>query len=333
MEAIEQKIKGRVQFNSRVTMIKYDRKIKGDNDMEVRVGPAMDNKKREDVREYAAVFNSSTLASMQRMDLTGAVLNYGTKLAIRALRYGPSCKVAIKFKQAWWITDLGINRGGVGYTDLPIRMCVYPSYNINDTEGEAVLLCSYLWGQDAQRLGALISKQTPDCEEQLKEVLFHDLTLLHTIQKDRKKDETAYQTMYQKIKSLYITHHAYDWNVDEYTAGAFAHFAPGQFSKLYPDLITPSAGGKLFIVGEAASKHHAWVVGALESAVRGVFQLLQQYSGIKNDAVRKAREILEDPKNRDTLFGLPYEETHEIVKHQSFIAHVREEAKRTSRPT
>ena len=325
---MEKQIRGRIQFNSRVTMIKYDRTIKGDNDVQVRVGPAKDNKKREDVREYAAVFNSTTLASMQRMDLTDAVLNYGTKLAIRSLRYGPSCKVGIKFKYAWWIEKFGISEGGVGSTDLPIRMCIYPSYNIYD-EGEAVLLCSYLWGQDAQRLGALISKKTPEAEEQLKEVLFHDLALLHATQKDGKKDEEAYQELYQKIKSLYLTHHAYDWNVDEYTAGAFAYYAPGQFSKLYPDLILPSAGGKLFIIGEAASKHHAWVVGALESAVRGVGQLLQEYSGVKNEAVREALKILESKENR--LFGLPYEETHEILKHQTFIANVREEAKRGKR--
>ena len=311
-------------------MIRHNLSIRRDNNIQVRVGPAMDNKKREDIRNYAAVFNSTTLASMQRIDLTDAVLNYGTKLAIRSLRYGPSCKVGIKFKKAWWVEDFGIV-GGVGKTDLPLRMCVYPSYNYADT-GDAVLLCSYLWGQDAQRLGALISKQSPEAEEQLKEVLFHDLALLHAKQKDGKKDEEVYQNLLKKIRSSYITHHAYDWNVDEYTAGAFAHFAPGQFSKLYPDLITPSAGGKLFIIGEAASKHHAWVVGALESAVRGVYQLLQRYSGVKDKAIQEARKILEDKEKRHLLFRLPYEETHEIVKHQILIASVREEAKRGERP-
>lgn len=36
--------------------------------------------------------------------------------------------------------------------------------------------------------------------------------------------------------------------------------------------------GNYVIIGECASAHHAWVVGSLESAVRGVYQFLYKHS-------------------------------------------------------
>lgn len=40
-----------------------------------------------EVRSYAAVINSTTLAALQKMDLTDMDLPYGMKTAIRSLRY------------------------------------------------------------------------------------------------------------------------------------------------------------------------------------------------------------------------------------------------------
>ena len=330
-----------IKCKSRVTMIRFNPNGAGDDDdtMTVRVGPQKDDGAGADHREYAAVFNSTTLAAMQRMDLTGAVLNYETKVAIRALRYGVSCKIGIKFKDAWWLkAPFDIKEGGVGYTDLPLRVCVYPSYNINDvqeddpTPTEAVLLCSYTWGQDAQRLSALISKKDQKRDEELKEIIFNNLALLHSPQKDGKTDPEAYKTNYKLIKDLYMTHHAYDWAADPFMSGAFAHFGPGQFSRMYPDIITPSAGGRLFIIGEAASKHHAWVVGALESAVRGVYQLLNLY---EDPEAVQACEFLEevDPEtkkpyeDRWPFAPVPFEELGN-VKNQINMSIARERAKR-----
>ena len=56
-------------------------------------------KKEVKDEKYFTVFNSTTLAAMQRMDLHEAGLSWGTKQAIRALGYGASCKVAMKFKK------------------------------------------------------------------------------------------------------------------------------------------------------------------------------------------------------------------------------------------
>ena len=82
------------------------------------------NKGKDDdeVRNYSAVINSTTLAALQKMDLTSLDLPYGMKAAIRSLRYDSSTKVGIKFKKPWWITENKIENGGLGKTDMPLRI-------------------------------------------------------------------------------------------------------------------------------------------------------------------------------------------------------------------
>ncbi len=299
-------------FRKMVTSIKLDGDGKGDpHNVVVEVSNG------EESGKYAAVFNSTTLGAMQRMDLRGAQLNYGTKEAIRTLNYGASCKVGIRFKQAWWIKsplNLNINKGGLGKTDLPIRVCVYPSYNIQDVDVPAVLLCSYTWEQDASRMGSMIERNSPEGEERLKELLFNNLALLHSTKE-------SYDEVYATIRDDYITHHAYNWYHDPYSVGAFAFFGPWQFKEVYPDLTTPSADGKLIIVGEAASTHHAWVVGALESALRGVYQFLTRYASLYPE-YKQAMEFME--KNTEGPFGpLPLGIEQETAKQQVIVSEYR----------
>ena len=242
-------------------------------------------------REYDAVFNSAPLGAMQRMDLRGLNLNWGTKQAIRSLGYGASCKVGVKFKYRWWVEepDLAIKKGGVGKTDLPIRNCVYPSYNLTKEDASdpgkgdkgkkpGVLLCSYTWSQEAQRIGTLIhplinGKGGSSTETELKALLIDNLARLHT----PSNNPADYVRLKKLIGDAYIDHFAYDWYNDLGTTGAFAYFGPGQFGAMYPWIANNNDGNHI-IIGEAASAHHAWVVGALESAVRGVYQFLVQHS-------------------------------------------------------
>jgi monoamine oxidase len=186
-------------------------------------------------RSYAGVFNSTTLGCLKRMDTTRAGLNYATKQAMRSLGYGPSTKAAIKFRRAWWIHDLGsysVKQGGLGHSDLNIRTCVYPSYNINDPSNEpAVLLCSYTWQQDAERVGALVTNDDPQRDTELKELLIRDLASLH------QNPEVPYEKVYEIIKSNWMEHHAHDWVHDPRTVGAFAFFRPQQFSGMWNKLI------------------------------------------------------------------------------------------------
>ena len=277
-----------IQFGKRVVKMerlcnKQDNRRQGADCVTIR----LEVEGEESPRDYDAVFNSAPLGAMQRMDLRGLRLNWGTKQAIRSLGYGASCKVGIKFKYRWWVEepDLAITKGGVGKTDLPIQNCVYPSYNLTSKDASdpekgdegkkpGVLLCSYTWSQDAQRIGTLINKEGgPGTETELKALLIDNLARLHTPH----NNPAEYERLKKLIGDAYITHFAYDWYNDPGTTGAFAYFGPGQFGAMYPWIANLNDGNHI-IIGEAASAHHAWVVGALESAVRGVYQFLVQHS-------------------------------------------------------
>lgn len=287
---------------------------------------------------YLAVFNSTTLAAMQRMDLQNAGLLWGTKQAIRSLGYGASCKVAIKFKTPWWQLDpYNIKMGSVSRTDLPLRVCVYPSYNIEALEGcdrwsecqPSVLLCSYTWGQDAQRIGSLVSRNHPrdgcksekekceDCQKdkQLKSLLLRNLALLHATG----KGDSTYEKLLARLEEEYVDHHAWDWYRDENMSGAFAYFGPSQYSNMWQEIIKPNAFGQLYLIGEAASAHHAWIVGALESVVRATYLLFEglQSGDESCETYSQAMDLLkygkykgqkkEDEEKDSPFFPLPAE--------------------------
>lgn len=238
---------------------------------------------------YSTVFATTTLGCLGRMDLRGLDLHPSQKDAIRSLHYDDSVKVALKFTYPWWIVDCGITQGGVASTDLPLRTCVYPSYNLNDgADRPAVLLASYTWAQDANRMGSLVNNnsngQQPADEDELVELILRNLARLH-----------AQHMTYDQIKGAFAgVHHAYSWSQDPTTAGAFALFGPGQFSNLYPYLARPAADSKFHIVGEAASAHHAWIVGALDSAVAAMHRFLFRFQ--LHDAIEALKEQWGQPE-------------------------------------
>ncbi|KAJ5936750.1 hypothetical protein N7466_003200 [Penicillium verhagenii] len=228
---------------------------------------------------FSTVFNTASLACTRRMDLRTAGCSRTQLDAMRSVHYDASTKVAIEFTRPWWIQDCNI-RGGSASSDLPIRTCVYPSYNL-DATGKAVLLCSYTWAQDAQRMGSLVdnvpaeggarfdgSRNPTQKDGLLKELLVHNLALLH------QSPGLGYEEMYAIIEGAYRGHDAFDWYGNPHSAGAFALFGPGQFRAYFPFLVEPAAEGHLFLAGEACSAHHAWIVGSLDSALRALTQYL-----------------------------------------------------------
>lgn len=145
---MEKNLKQKPTYESRMTAIR----ALDLNKMEVDFQDA--NGKKHTNKDYEGVFDSTTSGCLKQMDTHLAGLNYTTKQAIRSLRYGPSAKVGMKFKKAWWIHNLPekykIKEGGLGHSDSTLRTCVYPFYNLYDPKEEpAVLLCSYTWQQDA----------------------------------------------------------------------------------------------------------------------------------------------------------------------------------------
>ena len=262
-EKMEKMISTKVATRKRVEEIKidWDKQNTDENNMSVK---CVD----EDAPRtgYTTVFNTTSLGCLARIDTQSLSLHPSVKDGIRCLHYDDSAKLALKFRYPWWIVDCDIKEGGVASTDLPLRTCVYPSYNIHDGEKKpAVLLASYTWAQDATRVGSLVGNETK--EKELVELVLRDLAKLH-----------AKHISYERIKKLYTgEYNVFSWTHDPFTSGAFALFGPGQFSHLYPLLSLPAADGKFHIVGEAASVHHAWVVGSLDSAVAAVHRFLRRF--------------------------------------------------------
>ncbi|KAJ5936122.1 hypothetical protein N7454_005420 [Penicillium verhagenii] len=270
----------------RVTAIRYktapSNETFTDRHMEVDITHEHDQNQPAEKKtlSFSTVFNTASLACTRRMDLRSAGCSRTQLDAMRSLHYDASTKVAIEFDRPWWIQNCNITRGGSASSDLPIRTCVYPSYNL-DATGKAVLLCSYTWAQDAQRMGSLVDNVPAEggCrfdgdriptqkDGLLKELLVHNLALLH------QSPTMGYEEIYAIIEGAYRNHDAFDWYGNPHTSGAFALFGPGQFRAYYPYLVEPAADGHLFLAGEACSAHHAWIVGSLDSALRALTQYL-----------------------------------------------------------
>ena len=213
------KLKSPPQFNKQVTAIGQDLRHSGDITLTMKSTPPDDwdiskpFAPVEETRSYFTVFNGTTLGVLQRMDLSKANLLYGTKQAIRSPTYGASCKVGMRFKTMWWMQDpWNITKGGLGRTDLPLRTCVYPSYNVGDDKDKpGVLLCSYTWAQDARRIGTLIDPRSPDpqcpnTETELKELMLSNLAQLHA----KPEEGWSYDRLLAHLQEQYMTHHAYD---------------------------------------------------------------------------------------------------------------------------
>jgi monoamine oxidase len=138
-------------------------------------------------------------------------------------------------------------------------MIVYPSYGIGGSD--ATMLVSYSWSQDSLRLGTFVRGGDSLAEDRMIELILRDLSKVHGIP-------------VEELRSWKVDHHAYNWYDNEYTVGAFAFFGPSQFKKLYPEVTQPAAKMHLYFAGEGTSTNHAWVVGALDSAVRAVEQVV-----------------------------------------------------------
>jgi len=127
--------------------------------------------------------------------------------------------------------------------------------------------------QDAYRYGALIQNPDwsskskspsvpPPSEKVLLDQIYADLARLHGVDENTLRKNT-------------LDYRAFDWYDNPYTMGAFAHFAPGQFSLLYDSIVQTAGYGRFHFAGEVASHHHAWVAGALDSANRVVEEIIR----------------------------------------------------------
>ncbi|KAG1873113.1 hypothetical protein F4604DRAFT_1681177 [Suillus subluteus] len=210
-----------IQFNKKVTSISQRR----DSTMNVSV------RGEPSPHTYSHIISTIPLPCLRVIELENTGLNVMQTNVLRKLQYGPSVKVGMHFKSAWWTT--------------------------------LVLIASYCWTNDAEHLGALINTGKKEYEEQLKELVLRNLTQVH-----------GEQANYDFLLDQYVDMHAWAWSNDPLAMGAFAFFGPRDFQDLYMSLTVPNANKRLHFAGEAISTRHAWVVGALDSAWRAVYEYL-----------------------------------------------------------
>ncbi|KAI5984065.1 hypothetical protein EDD15DRAFT_2177765 [Pisolithus albus] len=222
-------------------------------------GVAVTVHKESTPRVYSHVISTIPLPVLRTIDMTDAGLNIKQRNGLRQFEYAPGVKVAIRFKEPWWTTKLNIV-GGQSFTDLPIRTIVYPSYGVDSDTPSTVLIASYCWTTDAERLGSLTM---PDKIEKIKGLVLRNLAEAH-----------GSPITYEFLQKQYVDIHVKDWSHDEYTMGAFPLFGPNDFQEMYASLTYPAANKRLHFAGEAISTRHAWVVGALDGAWRAVHEYL-----------------------------------------------------------
>ncbi|KAF8178492.1 hypothetical protein BJ912DRAFT_1024006 [Pholiota molesta] len=212
-------------------------------------------------RPYTQVISTVTLGCLAAIDIEDCNLLYTQKQAVRALSYDASTKVGIKFATRW----------GTSSTDTPIRTCVYPSYGLNVVGAPGVLLASYTWAQDALRLGAISDGAQNTA---ILDLALDNLSKLHGIPR----------AQFGPVLDFF----AHSFYADPYARGAFALFGPGQFGhpgeqhSMFTSLKAPAANGRFHIAGEATSVHHGWVLGALNSAWRAVYNVLDGHPELQD---------------------------------------------------
>lgn len=246
--------------------------------------------------EYDMVFNTTALGPLQQMDLEGLALPDNVLTGIRSLSYDRATKVAIRFSSPWWKVNGVVLKGGISQSDLSISNVVYPSWDVD--ENSAVLMVSYSWAQDATRMASLVPDYNlvpPTKDDQLITLCLKNLAKLWS-------NSPSYDDLY----GMYVSHHAWAWEHDPWTGGAFALFGPGQFKNVYNNFQTLFCKDKLAICGEAISAHHAWISGALDSAfVKMIMFLTSQGRGI---------DIAKLMLDLDSPFSVPLEMDEELVK-------------------
>lgn len=138
--------------------------------------------------------------------------------------------------------------GGGSVTDNPNRFIYYPSHPVPGSLG-GVLLASYTWADDAARWDSM------DDDERYAYAL-RGLAALHG----------------ERILVFYRGGGAtQSWLRNRYAFGEAAVFTPWQLTQFHQDIPTPE--GPVHFAGEHTSLKHAWVEGAIESAVRAVLEI------------------------------------------------------------
>jgi monoamine oxidase len=192
--------------------------------------------------------------------------------AIRELHYDAATKVLIEFKERWWEKDPYNIVGGGTITDMSNRFIYYPSQDI-DGKGHGLMLACYCWADDARKWDSMSHKDrytyaldniaVAHAPENLKEQRrIKDLSVFDP----KAPDEPNYEDGIKGAATV-------SWMQNPYAFGEAAIFAPGQLNLLQKHIEKPEWEGKAHFAGEHTSLKHAWIEGAIESAIRAALEV------------------------------------------------------------
>ncbi|MFQ3199185.1 MAG: monoamine oxidase [Paraglaciecola sp.] len=191
--------------------------------------------------------------------------------AIRELHYDAATKVLLEFRERFWETQNDIYGGGSN-TDLINRYMYYPSERMG-SKGGGVMLVSYAWADDARKWDPM-SHYDRFC------YALENVAITHAIHdKDASYKERVIAQ--QKIKELCVFQPekyendqdnivgaaSVSWMKNPYALGEAAIYYPGQLELFHKSIISSEWQGMAHFAGEHASLKHAWIEGAIESAV------------------------------------------------------------------
>lgn len=167
--------------------------------------------------------------------------------AIDTMHYEGAVKFGLEFNRRFWEQDEDIY-GGITYTDLPIALISYPSYDYLSS-GKAVLLGGYVWGASAFEFNAM----QPN---------------------DAVKWAVEYGArIHPQYADEFVSGVAVSWHKVPWVLGCYGIWEDRD--RDYAGAVTMGADERIVLAGEHLSYLPGWQEGAILSALDAIAQLHQ----------------------------------------------------------
>ncbi|KPW74697.1 tryptophan 2-monooxygenase, partial [Pseudomonas cannabina] len=183
--------------------------------------------------------------------------------AVRETHLTGSSKLFILTRTKFWIKN---KLPTTIQSDGLVRGVYCLDYQPDEPEGHGVVLLSYTWEDDAQKMLAMPDKKTR-CQ-----VLVDDLAAIHPT-------FASYLLPVDGDYERYVLHH--DWLTDPHSAGAFKLNYPGEdvySQRLFFQPMTANSPNKdtgLYLAGCSCSFAGGWIEGAVQTALNSACAVLR----------------------------------------------------------
>ncbi|CAF3920416.1 unnamed protein product [Rotaria sp. Silwood1] len=192
---------------------------------------------------FDSVIVATTATAAQLIDFNPRAEFSDKYRVMRQLHYDCATKIVLFFNVSWWYTQENIS-GGRSITDLSVRFIYYPTTSSDQTGGGAII-ASYTWSKDS-----IVWQSLSDSDAI--ELALKQLIKIHP----------SSANMRDYFQGGKVKH----WCNDPFAIGACSLFIPFQETELLDKL--QASISNVHFIGEHTSLVHAWVEGAVVSALR-----------------------------------------------------------------